>query len=704
MPLKKIRRPPDIVIKQPRLIRPRRLRHINPNPGEPKSLDEQIDDVFQEILSEIQDITDPQLRDMWIDGLTTFTSQGDFSTLTDLTKWRRKVVPLEEFLFNSFYLGQRESDIYPGVREGLDDYDTDAYDEMVLLGAIGIGKTSFANLAGSRDFYKISCMRDPHAVYGIARGTPLVYTVQSVRLSTARKVVFGELGRYIRSSPYFKQLFPYDKMITSEMIFHEHNMTVMPVSSSDTAAISMNVFAGQLDEANFMKKILKSKSSEADEKGEFDQAKNLHNTLASRRKSRFIHRGNLPGALWLISSSRFPDDFTELRAKESSMRGGTDTQMYVWGGSQWDIKGRDSVDEMGRRRFSEDEFTVQIGNESYPSKVIDRDPDTGEDLEPVKPGCESIRVPMTFHKDFLRDVEGELRNTAGRTTLSTAPFITQRSKIQEAIDLAATHGYHNPMGKEEYELSIGIPDLDRRLTRTDVKAPRHAHIDLGLTRDGCGFAVGHVAGHKVTEHIDENGKKQLEILPVIAYDVICRIVPPMGGEIELETVRALLRKIKHRYKIPIESVTFDGFQSADSRQILTRAGFKVGKLSVEAIEPWRSFRDTLYDGRLLLTKHEFLRKELAGVERIVTNNKEKVDHTPNGTKDVADAVVGVATFLLRRRVTWSSAQHSGGRTGLFLLGDPKLSHAAPVANVNNDGAGRRAGSRRSVNRRTFRRK
>lgn len=681
----------------PRLLR--RPRRVGPPPG-PKSIDEQIHDLFGEILGAVDDIEDEQLRTQWQDALLTFTNGGDVSALSHLTMWRRPVVPLDEFLFGAGYLNQQARDIYPGVMDALVDLESDEYDEVVELGAIGIGKTTLANLKMARSLYKISCMRNPHRVYGIGSGTPIVFTIQSVRLSTARKVVFGEFGRYIRESPYFKTKFMFDRMITSEMIFRDQNISVLPVSSSGSAAISMNVIGGQLDEVNFMQKTLKSKSSQADEKGEFDQAKQLYNTLASRRKSRFLNRGNLPGELFLISSSRFPDDFTEIKAAESSMRGGSDEQMYVFGGSQWDIKGRDN-----REFFTEEEFTVQIGNESHPSKVLARDPDTGEDLELPAPGCDTIRVPMTFHKDFLRDVDNELRNIAGRTTLSTSPFFTQRERILEAFDLGEQNGYLNPFRKEEYDLSQGLPDLDRTKTRTDVKAPRHAHIDLGITQDACGFAVGHVAGYKVTEHKNEDGKMVTEVLPVIAYDTICRIKPPMGGEIELEQVRRLLRKIKNRYKIPIESVSFDGFQSVDSRQLLHRAGFRTSKVSVEAIEPWRAFRDAMYDGRVLLPHNAFLHKELADVERTKTvSNKEKVDHRPNGTKDVADAVVGVATFLLRKRMTWTQAQASGGRTGLFLMGDPQRSKRPDNVINETEQATRAPTNRRRIIRRKVNRK
>jgi hypothetical protein len=199
---------------------------------------------------------------------------------------------LDEFLFGQAYLGQVESELFPSVIEALHDLDTDAFDEAVLMGSLGSGKTTTANLNTIRDIYKVSCMRNPHATYGIQSGTQIGFTIQSVRLGTAKKVVFDELGRYIRNSPYFQTRFPYDKYVTTELKFKQFNMKVMPISSSTTGVISMNVLGGQLDEMNFQQKIEKSKSQHADEKGEFDQAKILFNTLANRRKSRFIHRGN----------------------------------------------------------------------------------------------------------------------------------------------------------------------------------------------------------------------------------------------------------------------------------------------------------------------------------------------------------------------------------------------------------------------------
>lgn len=661
----------------------------------PTSIDEQIADTFEDILVLLDEVEDEGLRELWRDAISDFTHSGNVSRLVEVCKWRRAVVPLDEFIFGETYLSQLEADIYPGVWQALQDLDTDQYDEAILKGALGIGKSTLANLATARDLYKISCMADPQATYGIARGSPIVFTMQSVRLSTAKKVVFTEFGRYVRNSPYFKTMYPYDKYVTSMMIFPEHNVTIMPLSSANSAAISMNVIAGQLDEANFMEKNMKSKSSMADADGVFDQAKNLYNTLASRRKSRFLKRENLPGTLFVISSSKFPDDFTELKARDAAQYGGPDDKMYVFEGSQWDIKGRENRDF-----FDEEEFTVQIGNETFPSKVIPRNDETGEDLEPVAPGCDSIRVPLNLRVDFERDCDGCIRDFAGLTTQATHPFITQRNKIAEANELAELYGYKNPIPVETVCLSLAMPSVDLTALRTDIDMPRHAHIDLAISGDGCGVAIGHIAGWKVEKVAATNS---ISILPIVAMDILLQVTAPVGGEIELADIRTLLISLRDVYGLNIESVTFDQFQSVDSRQILKKKGFAAGYRSVEGVEEYRTYREALYGGRLLQYQHEVANRELAQVESSKKGNKEKVDHRPNGSKDVADAAVGVVSFLLSRKSNWLPSDIVGTEPGMYLIG---ASTKADVDNVitSSDDADidkeiARVRSRRKVTRR-----
>lgn len=560
------------------------------------------------------------------------------------------------------------------------------------------GKTTLANLMLAREIYKLSCMRHPQSTFGIQAKSSIVFTIQSVRLNTAKKAVFEEFGKYLHDSPYFSKIYPFDPRVTSSMIFREQNVTIMPCSSSTTGAISMNVIGGILDEANFMLKITQSKSSAADADGVFDQAKQLYETLSRRRESRFQKRGKLPGILFLVSSSRFPDDFTERKARESTMCGGQNARIYVYSHSQWSAKGRE--------HFLPESFRVQVGNDRVRTRVL-------SDTEEPTVGCRVLEVPEDFRNRFLEDPDGSLRDIAGETTLATHPFIMRRDSIRNAMLAGTAAGYGPILPHEQVDLSLGIPRAIRENIRKDVTMWRHCHVDLGLKRDACGVAIGHIAGHKVTERVDDNGHKIIEVNPVIAYDLVLRVVPPRGGEIEFAQVRELIIRLRDKYGIPIKYLTYDGFNSVDSRQIMKAHRFQTDYLSVEKPEPWKSLRDMLYDGRLLLPNNQWLATELAELERTVKNNKEKIDHRPQGSKDVADAVCGVAQFLTTRKAAWAGLSHER-RVGIHLLGNPNFKivnsafseeelteHTKDPNNVKH--RGRNQLTRRSVNRRSVQR-
>ncbi len=612
--------------------------------------------LYIDLMAQAETMQDADLKELWQDALQTFARTGDMNFLFTACAYVRKPVDIETFIFDRTYLGLDKHLIYPKVLEACHEIDTDSYQEAVLKGAIGTGKTTIANVMLGRQLYKISCMRDPQEFFGVQTKSSLVFTIQSVRFNTAKKAVFEEFGQYIHNSPYFKYIYPYDPNVQSEMIFRKNNVRLMPVSSSSTGVISMNVIGGILDEMNFMAKVEHSKSSEAEADGSFDQARNLYNTLARRRKSRFTKKGKLPGTLFIVSSSRFPDDFTESKAAESTMCGGKDPGIYVYSYAQWEAKSRDT--------FLNESFRVMVGTESMRSRIMQ----PGE--EPID-GCKVIEVPMDFYSDFDRDIDGSIRDFAGITTLATTPFIVKRDYISRCMNLAEAAGYRNPFNYEEIDLTLGQPIPDALRLRLDVDSPRAVHIDLGLKKDAAGVACGHIAGWKSVERIKEDtGDYIKEIAPVIAYDFILRVVPPPNNEIDFSDIRGLIISMKKKFGIPIKWVTYDGFQSVDSRQILAKQGFSTGYLSVEKIEPYRALRDAIYEERLLLPKHQFAAKELAELEQYIKNNKLKVDHRPNGTKDVADALCGVTSLLLSRTMSWHGIETLSFQ-GLQLKGDPK---------------------------------
>jgi hypothetical protein len=653
----------------------KKLRLKRKRPSEPEAryeiledenyVDRHIATTVRQMRIEAERIEDRETREQWLDSLQTFARTGDVQVLLDMTEWRRKVVDMETFMFDSMYLGLEEGSIYRPLRELLIQMDEGSYNEVILMGAIGIGKTFGANVGLMRDIYKLSCMRNPQTSFGIQAKSFITFTVQSVRFSTAKMAIFNEIGSLMSGSPYFREVFPYNQRINSRMEWKEHRIQLIPATSSTTGILSLNVVGGLLDEANFLAKITKSKSQFADEQGEFDQARELYNILASRRKSRFNKRGKLPGHLFLASSSRYPTDFTEVRAKMSEMNGGKDPGILVYNKAQWEGKPRSN--------FNAEEFRVQVGGESARSKIL-------ADNEPPAPGCEVINVPTDFRPDFENDVDKAIRDLAGKPLLSINPFISRRETIQNSFDLARKYGYDQVYTLQEADLEHGIPTPLKSLLRRDVPSFRMAHVDLGWKKDACGIAIGHVAGYKVGVKLLGEGARTMEVLPVIAIDAVMRIVAPKGGEIDFEKVRSFLKAFRDEGDIDLRYVLTDGFQSVDTRQILKKQGFITDYQSVEKIESSRTMRDALYDGRLFMPAHAHLAKELRELELHYKNNKEKVDHPEHGSKDCVDGIVGVCQFLMSRRSTWSNLVLDRG-PGYHLFGKSEEIAATERANL-----------------------
>ena len=98
-----------------------------------------------------------------------------------------------------------------------------------------------------------------------------------------------------------------------------------------------------------------------------------------------------------------------------------------------------------------------------------------------------------------------------------------------------------------------------------------AHVDLGLTGDSAGVAIGWVEGFTKVPRSDNT----FELMPQINFDLILEVKPPRNGEIEFENIRKLFYKLRE-LGMNLKWISFDTFQSVDSMQILRQEGFITG--------------------------------------------------------------------------------------------------------------------------------
>ncbi len=534
-----------------------------------------------------------------------------------------------EFILSPYYMdATRDTDgsayIYPAVLESVQELNTGPYTEAVFTGSIGSGKTTAALYTQAYQLYKLLCYRDPHQVFDLDPASEILVVFQSLNKDLAADVDYERFKAMITASPWFSRRNDFNRSITSEMQFR-NRITVKPIKGEESGAIGQNVIGGIIDEINFMEIVEKSKRSK--DAAVYDQAVALYNTISRRRKSRFMMHGDLAGMLCMVSSRRYPGEFTELKIAEAGKEG---SSIYVYDKRTWDIK-PDSY--CGAR------FAVFVGDTTRKPRILEE----GEEIDP-KDRDLIVSVPVEHLDDFERDILAAIRDVAGISTLAVHPYITDQDAIVDMFSL--------PQGVTNLtRCDFGSQTLEIFPARWDVSAqhPRFAHIDLAKTGDSAGIAIGHIPEFVM---VNRGGLKTKhgELLPMIVFDLILEVPPPKGGEINFGKIRDILYRLKE-YGMNIKWVSADTYQSVDTLQILQGQGFIVGNQSMDRTAfPYDVAKAAVLDRRVKAPEHE---RALMEWVRLMRDPKtDKIDHPPNGSKDISDSMAGVIYGLSMRGEIW----------------------------------------------------
>lgn len=541
--------------------------------------------------------------------------------------YRQTPVDPEKFLLSESYMGL-DGQVYPEVLKSFIELNSGKYTEAVLTGSIGCAKTTLAVWTTAYQLYLISCLRNPQLTFNLDKSSEIIFIFQSINANLAKAVDYTRFKNLIEVSPHFQKHFMYDRGILSELRFPNH-IIVKPVSGNETGAIGQNVMGGIIDELNFMSVIENSKSSI--DGGVFDQAIALYNSISRRRKSRFMIQGALPGILCLVSSKRYPGQFTDKKMEEAALeiQEKGSSQIFTYDKTTWDIMPPD--------RFSGKWFNLFIGDDSRKPRIIE----TGEKV-PASMRANVMRVPIEYLTEFSTDIINALRDIAGVSTLASHPFMINADLVSANFD-------------EKRESVLSRTETDFIHTKLAIyperilnkKQPRWVHIDLGVTGDAAGFAVGHVTGFRLMDRGDVQ-----EYLPEIHMDCTLAVEPPKNDEILFHKIRALIYKLSE-LGMPIKWVSFDSFQSVDSIQILKTKGYMCGRISMDiTTQPYDITKTAMYDGRVSMHEHPKLKKELLSLERDTKTGK--IDHpsTAGASKDISDAAAGVISGLTMRSEIW----------------------------------------------------
>jgi hypothetical protein len=333
------------------------------------------------------------------------------------------------------------------------------------------------------------------------------------------------------------------------------------------------------------------------------------------------------GFVALAGSPMYYDDFLERRIrtveKERAENPEKEDRILIRRRSQWsakmpDWKGPVFWFHIGDSKVFETVEKLNI----YKKKIIDKAIKKGEtNVKAVSDLFDKniVEIPMPYYDDFKKNPEGSKRDLGGWPSDSITPFFENPEIIEERCNYSRVSPYDEIT--REFKSWFG-----------PISHTWHAvHIDLALTGNACGIALGH------NEGFNENGS------PIHFIDCIVRLQGSPEEPVQIEYVRQLIYEwTKMGFMIGL--VTMDGFQSADTMQLLAKKGYIAEYLSVDKdTRAYNELKTAIYEDRVDYYYHDVLIDELKKVERV----RNKIDHPKNGSKDCADAVAGVVFDLVR---------------------------------------------------------
>lgn len=524
-------------------------------------------------------------------------------------KYEERLVGVRRFVQDPRYLGL-ERGVYPVILDTLSRIFHGKYEEAVLCWGIGSGKSFLCSLALLYMLYRTLCLRNPQEYYQLAEGSQITLCNVGPTARIAEKVIYGEVRELVRRSPWFCEKYQADNRVRKELHFPK-NISLIPGNSSETFPLGLNVLCATMDEASYFVESLD---------GQREVAEDVYLALQRRVKSRF---GNA-GLLMIASSPRHADDFIMRKLAEAETNG----SVYASRKATWEVK---PANRFCGRKFKHGTLRVPVEfegefrrNELKAMRDLAAQPGAAYqpffvDMMPLIRATSPPSAPLPQENGWTK---GSLRWDGQDTALVTASdtFSAVRPPSEALAEGVGSWLRHPFEGNGQLA----------RWFRPNDREQRFIHIDLGLRRDACGVAMAKV--------VCERG------MPVVVVELMLQIKAPINGEVDFSQVRELILAIRDR-GFPIGQVSYDGWQSADSQQILRRQGLRVATVSVDRdLEAYETLKEMANGGRLRLYDFPPFLEECAKLELV---KGTKVDHPPGGSKDVADAVAGAVGEAMR---------------------------------------------------------
>lgn len=497
--------------------------------------------------------------------------------------------------------------------------------ELYLMIGKGGGKDHMAALTQLRHVYLLLCLRDPQRYYRIGSTSDIHFINVATSEGHGLGVYRAEFKGLLAASPWFQRLSSVPRDISKETSF-EKGLVCISGNSKEDSGEGYNVFSAVLDEIDAFRTKDEIEATARTARGKLLNADGIYRTLKYSAESRFPLTYKIVALSWPRYVGSFIWSYHHAALKDFEERGAA-SRVYAipnyYGAATWEANPTKSKEDYA---------------ESYRS-----DPETSRARYECRPP--SSETPF-------------FRNANAVEAGFTVPFPEGRPdlEIEYYWGLSEVESQVDDLGKFEPRRGIrpvagwqvNFDFVDSFVCR-DSGLPRAIHVDIGVKRDRCGVAMSHVrdwAWSRVPEVDEETGEatgNDIDVArPLVTTDLVTFFEPPYDpehghGEVELRWVRSLIFELIAR-GFPVARVTFDGYQSTDSIQLLSSWGIDAALFSLDRdLKGYDTAKSVLYAGGLVAHPHPLLVTELKALTLI---RGKKLDHPPGGSKDVSDAWAG----------------------------------------------------------------
>lgn len=466
--------------------------------------------------------------------------------------------------------------------------------------------------------YRIMCLKDPLTYYHMKPTEKICFAFMNIKLDLAEDIADNKFQNTVKTSPWFLEHGTLEGK--SKKYWVPPDYIEIRIGSQPSDVIGLPIFGCFFDEISFIR------NQDIDKQKE--KAIDMIDTAIGGMKTRFIYKGKNPTVLILASSKRSEKSFLEEHMKQKLKS--EKENVLISDGSVWEVKPKGT--------YKNDYFYVAIGNKWLNSQVIPE----GENIDEWRnKGYKILEVPLDFKPNFIDDIDRALCDYAGISSTELSKYISGRS-LEETLNTTRANAFNSDIievgnAKEDLNEYKNFFDINK-LPKDMMSKPLFIHLDMSLTGDMTGIAGVWIKGKKPTS----NGNPSKDLVFQLAFSV--SIKAPKGYQISFEKNRNFIRWLKEE-GFNIHTITSDTYQAYDLQQQLKAEGYNCEILSVDRVDPsshicipYQYFKSTIDEKRIDLYPSKRLIDEIIDLERNL--NTGKVDHPPNGHKDVCDAVCG----------------------------------------------------------------